>query len=296
MVAINADCVKVLREKTGAGMMDCKAALTECSGDVGAAVDFLRAKGLSNAGKKADRVAAQGLVAISLDGKKASIIELNSETDFVAKNDKFQTLASNLSSVVLKASETDIEKILKLSYNSSSSVADAIAFGISVIGENIALKRAHISSVKAGCIGSYIHNAVATGIGKIGVLVTLESDADPKKLSELANNLAMHIAAYKPMSLTIEALDKNIIERETAVLKERLVNISQGNSAKKIDEERFVQGGLTKFFAEVVLTEQYFLIDGKKKISIVIQDAEQSLGSKITISSIVRFQVGEDNL
>lgn len=296
-MVISAESVKALREKTGAGMMDCKSALTQCDGDVNAAIDFLRAKGLANAEKKADRVAAQGLVSISVHKgwNMASIIELNSETDFVAKNDKFQSLAANLSNIVLESGEQDITKFCDMQYNNNVKVKDAIIEGIAVIGENINLRR--IDALKVdGVVESYVHGAVASGMGKIGVIIAIESTGQHTKIAKLGKELAMQVAAYRPIAIAIDGVNKSLIERETSVLKERLTNITQeSGGTKKIDEAKFLQGGLAKFYSEVVLMEQIFLLDSKKKVSTVINELEKEIGATIKITKVIRYQVGEED-
>ncbi len=281
MTVINAKAVADLREKTGAGMMDCKKALVETNGDFEAAVDFLRKKGLAATAKKAGRITAEGLVAVITKGNTGAVLELNSETDFVAKNDKFQTLAQNLVSGFISAS-TDFESF-------KAANAGAVAENIAVIGENITLRRAEKLSVSKGAVISYVHNAITNGLGKIGVLVALESDASEDKLSQLGKQIAMHIAATKPESLNVSDLDPAL------VAKERQFIVDQAKASGKPDAviEKMVEGRLVKFYEQVVLTEQLFVMDGKTRISQVVEDTGKQIGASIKIAGFVRFNIGE---
>jgi elongation factor Ts len=220
MAAITAQMVKELREKTGAGMMDCKAALTETDGDMEAAVDWLRAKGLSKAAKKADRVAAEGLIAVALSPKAGAVVEVNSETDFVARNDQFQAMVKEIAGLAAKAGG-DVKKLGAAKTSSGKAVTDHIQEMVGKIGENMSLRRTAALKVKDGVVASYVHNSVAPDLGKIGVLVALESKADKAKLAELGKQIAMHVAAASPLALTAEEIDPEVVERERAIFTEQ---------------------------------------------------------------------------
>jgi elongation factor Ts len=287
MANITAQMVKELRESTGAGMMDCKAALTETQGDMTAAQDWLRKKGLSKAAKKAGRVAAEGLIGVLVQGTRGVLVEVNSETDFVARNDLFQGLVKMIADVALGAG-TDVEKI-NAAKAGSITVADAVADTIAKIGENMTLRRAASLSVKQGAVGSYVHNSVVDGLGKIGVLVALESTGDKAKLEPLAKQLAMHVASTNPQSLTVADLDNAVVERERAVLAEKA-----GQTGKAADIiTKMVEGGIRKFHQEVVFLEQAFIMDGKTKVSKVVEDAAKQVGGPVRIAGYLRFQLGE---
>ena len=291
MVDISASIVKELRDKTGAGMMDCKKALLECGASVDNATDWLRKKGLASAGKKTGRIASEGVVSIAVDGNKAVIIELNAETDFVAKNEKFQALARSLLSIALKNNVTDLDSLLttKFSDNSDKTVQEEIMGHIATIGENISLRRLEVLSIASGVIGSYVHNAVSDSMGKIGVLVSLESDVSNEIMKSLAKQISMHIAAAKPESLSVEQLDQNIIEREKAIFSEQAIASGKPESVV----EKMVEGRIRKFCEEVVLLEQSYAIDGKTKISQMISDAAKQVGADITVTGFVRYALGE---
>jgi elongation factor Ts len=284
---ISALLVKNLREKTGAGMMDCKKALVETNGDFEASIDWLRKKGLSSAAKKADRTAAEGLAAIMVEGKTGAIIEINSETDFVARNDKFQNLVTSISKLALKSS--DVESLKSAMMPSGKAVSDEIIENIATIGENLNLRRMDIINLTDGAIGAYVHNSVADGLGKIAVIVGLESKADKTKLAELGKKIAMHIAASKPQLIDIPSLDKDLIQRE------RDIFIEQSRASGKPDNiiEKMAEGRINKFYEEVVLLEQTFVMDGKLKISEVLDNASKELGEAIKLTSFVRYEVGE---
>jgi elongation factor Ts len=281
MTVINAKAVADLREKTGAGMMDCKKALVETAGDLEAAVDFLRKKGLAATAKKAGRITAEGLVAVVTNGTTGAVLELNSETDFVAKNDKFQFLAASLAKNFI-AYSGDFESFKTANTNQ-------IAESIAVIGENMTLRRAEKLSVSKGAVISYVHNAIATGLGKIGVLVALESDASEDKLTQLGKQIAMHIAATRPESLNVSELDPALVAKERAFI------VDQAKSSGKPDAviEKMVEGRLVKFYEQVVLTEQLFVMDGKTRISQVIEDAGKQIGTSIKITGFIRYNIGE---
>ena len=284
---ISASAVKDLREKTGAGMMDCKKALSETKGDFEAAIDWLRTKGLSNAAKKADRVAAEGLTAVKVEGNQGAVIEVNSETDFVARNEKFQELVKNIAGLALKHSNVKELKSAKLS--SGKTVSEAIVENVATIGENITLRRTQTVKVKDGVIGSYVHNAVTPGLGKISVIVGLESTGDKEKLTSLGKQIAMHIAAAKPASLNVEALDQALITREKNIF------IEQAKASGKPDNiiEKMVEGRVRKFYEEVVLLEQVFIIDGKTKISEMLANTAKEIEAEVTLTDFVRFELGE---
>lgn len=289
MAEISASQVKELREKTGAGMLDCKKALSETAGDVEAAVDWLRKKGLSAAAKKSGRVAAEGLVAIALAGNKAAAIELNAETDFVARNDQFQALAENIAKVALETGQSDAEALKGTAYPGGATVQDAITNAISTIGENMNLRRAALLSAKEGFIASYVHGAIREGLGKIGVLVAVETPSKDEKVKDLGKQIAMHIAAAKPEALNRDGVDASKLERERDVLKEQA--IASGKPAEIA--EKMVEGRLRKYYEEVVLLEQLFVIDGKTKISDVIAGVSKEVGAPISITGYNLFVLGE---
>ncbi len=284
---VNASLVKELREKTGAGMMDCKKALTENNGDFQAAVDWLRTKGLAAAAKKADRVAAEGLVALKVDGLVAAAAEINSETDFVARNDKFQNLVREVTNLALK--HHDLDSLKAAVMVDGKTVAENIIENIATIGENMNLRRVATLKVSEGVIASYVHNAVADGMGKIAVLVALESSADKVKLAALGKQLAMHIAAAKPQSLDSTGVDQALISKEKEIF------VEQSRASGKPDNiiEKMVEGRIRKFLEEIVLLEQVFVIDGKIRISEVLANASKELGTPVKISSFVRYELGE---
>lgn len=284
---ISAVQVKELREKTGAGMMDCKKALSENDGDFEKAVDWLRKKGLSAASKKAGRVTAEGLVAVLVKDNFASIIELNSETDFVAKNDQFQNLVKEISSASYEVESLD--SLQGKSDKSGKTVNEILTEAIANIGENLTLRRMDYIKLSDGVIGSYIHNEVSHGMGRIGVLVALESKAEKHALANLAKQLSMHIAAARPVALRSSDLDENIVE------KERAIAFAQASSSGKPENvvEKMVEGRIRKFYEEVVLLEQIFVIDGKTKIKDLLESESKNLGLSISISKFVRFEVGE---
>ena len=280
--------IKKLREATGCGISDCNKALSDCGDDFEKSVDWLRKKGLSAAVKKGGRIAAEGLVAVYVAGKKASIIELNSETDFVARNDKFQALVAKLVKSSI-AFDGDIEKFKATTFEGLSiSVDEEIKNQIGVIGENINLRRIDSVSVENGSIVSYIHNTIAPNMGKIAVLIALESKASADKLEELGKQISMHIAATKPESLTIENLDPEKLNRETEILKEQAR--ASGKPESIID--KMIQGRIRKYYEEVVLLEQNFVMDDKKKIKDVIADFSKENG-ETKISAFKLFVLGE---
>jgi len=288
MADINAALIKELREKSGAGMMDCKKALVETNGNMDEAVDWLRKKGLAAAAKKSSRVAAEGLVAVATSGNKGAVIELNAETDFVARNDKFQDLAKNIADVALKAETNDIEALKQADFGGKT-VEDAVTSAIAVIGENMNLRRVSFLNVNQGVVAQYIHNSIAPGLGKIGVLVALESTADAGKLNDLGRQIAMHIAAAKPEALSTADVDPASLERERSVLKEQA--IASGKPAEIA--EKMVEGRIRKYYEEVVLLEQLYVMDGKTKVREVVEAAAKELGAPIQVTAYTRFLLGE---
>jgi elongation factor Ts len=288
MAAITAQMVKDLREKTGAGMMDCKAALTETGGDMEAAIDWLRAKGLSKAAKKADRVAAEGLVGVARGTKAAAVVEVNSETDFVARNEQFQTMVKEIAALALKA-KGDVKKLADAKMPGGKSVVDHIQEAVGKIGENMSLRRTALLQVKDGVVATYVHNSVAPDLGKIGVLVALESKAKADKLNELGRRIAMHVAATSPLALTAEEVDKAVVERERAIFTEQAKET--GKPANVI--EKMVQGRLDKFFKESVLLKQMFVVDSEKTVEQAVAAAEKEAGSPIKVTGFVRYALGE---
>ncbi len=289
MAEITAGLVKELREKSGAGMMDCKKALVECNGIFEEAVDWLRTKGLSAAAKKSGREAAEGLIAIAVEGNKAAIIELNAETDFVARNDKFQALARNIAKVALKTHQ-NIEQLKEAAYpEGSQTVAGAITDHIAIIGENMNLRRVGYLSVDHGVIASYMHNAISEGLGKIGVLLALESTGDKLKLLELGKKIAMHIAAARPESLDTASVSAEALEREKQIFSEQARN--SGKPESIID--KMVDGRVKKYYQEIVLLEQIFVMDNKTQITQVLVDAAKEIGAPVSIKGFLRYELGE---
>ena len=289
MAEITASLVKELREKTGAGMMDCKKALGETAGDVEKAVDWLRTKGLSAASKKAGRVAAEGLVGVAADGTRGAVVEVNAETDFVGRNDQFQKFVAAATRLALE-NGGDLAKVATAPFpGTGRDVQGELTNLIATIGENMSLRRAASLSVSDGVVVAYTHNAVAPDLGKIGVLVALESTGDKAKLGTLAKQLAMHVAATNPQSLTVADLDQAAIERERAVLAEKAGQ--QGKTAEIV--AKMVEGGLRKFHQEVVLLEQAFVMDGKTKVSKVVEDAAKLVGGPVRLVGFLRFALGE---
>ena len=292
MTTISASMVKELRTSTGAGMMDCKQALTENNGDMQAAIDWLRTKGLSKAAKKSDRVAAEGLVGVTASGTSGAVVEVNSETDFVARNEQFQELVSQIAGLSTDTGG-DVEKLLAANYpKGGGTVDDVLKETIATIGENMTVRRAATISVGEGVVSDYVHNAVAghKTLGKIGVLVALESSADTEKLSAFGRQLAMHIAAAAPLAMSIDELDSDAIE------KERAIYLEQAKESGKPQEiiEKMVEGRLRKeFFQQVVLPQQTFVIDGKATVEQAVKNAEKDLGAPVKIAGFVRFALGE---
>ncbi|MFC3580683.1 translation elongation factor Ts [Sphingomonas hylomeconis] len=287
MAEITAAAVKDLREKSGAGMMDCKKALTEANGDMNAAVDWLRAKGLAAAAKKSSRTAAEGLVGVEVNGTKGAAVEVNSETDFVAKNDQFQTFVRDVTAVALALGDS-IDTIKAASLGEKT-VEETLTNNIATIGENQAIRRAKRLEVSVGAVVPYVHNAAAPGLGKIGVLVALESEADAETLNALGRQIAMHIAAAFPLALNEEDLDPEVIERERAIATEKAAE--SGKPADII--AKMVEGGIAKYRKENALVSQLLVMDGKTKISDVVANAAKAAGKPIKLVDYVRFQLGE---
>jgi len=288
MTEITATMVKDLREKTGAGMMDCKKALTESNGDMEAAVDWLRKKGLSAAAKKAGRVAAEGLIAVASSGTKAVVVEVNAETDFVALNDKFQTFAQQVAKVAL-GTGADIEALKNATYPNGGTVQETLTNLVATIGENMSLRRAAVLAVSQGVVATYVHNAQAANVGKIGVLVALESTADTAKLLELGKQIAMHVAAARPEALSIADVDAKALERERDVLAEQ----ARASGKPEAIIAKMVEGRIKKFYEEVVLLEQVYVVDGENRVAQVVENAAKTLGAPVKLTGFVRFQLGE---
>ncbi len=288
MAEINSAMIKDLREQTGAGMMDCKKALDETKGNMQEAIDWLRKKGLAAAAKKSGRVAAEGLVAVAVAGEKAAVIELNSETDFVARNDQFQMLAKNIAALAVEQG-ANVEALKAAKGSEGKSVTDMIANLVGTIGENMNLRRSAVLSVSKGAIASYVHSSIAPGLGKIGVLVAVETTGDKAKAEALGKQIAMHIAAARPDALSVADVDPAKLERERTVFKEQAI---ASGKAPEI-AEKMVEGRIRKYYEEVVLLEQIYVMDNKTKISQVLKDAEKDIGAPVKISSFVRFNLGE---
>lgn len=288
MTEISAAMVKDLRVKSGAGMMDCKKALAETGGDIEAAVDWLRKKGLATAAKKAGRVAAEGLVGIAVAPGKGAVVEINSETDFVARNAQFQGLVTKTAQLALSHGGS-VEALAAAPFDGAKSVQDEITAAVATIGENMSLRRVTTLTVGDGVVAGYMHNALVPGLGKIGVLVALESTGDKAKLEALGKQIAMHVAAANPQSLDVTSLDPAAIERERAVL------LEQAKASGKTEEiaAKMVEGRLRKFYEDVVLLEQVFVVDGERRVSKVVQDAAKEMGVPVTLKGFARYALGE---
>jgi elongation factor Ts len=287
MANITAQMVKDLREMTGAGMMDCKAALGECAGELDAAVDWLRKKGLSKAAKKAGRVAAEGLIGVALKNSKGVVVEVNSETDFVARNDLFQGLVKMTANAALDVG-ADLEKI-KTAKVGNNTIADAISETIAKVGENMTLRRAAALSVGTGAIASYVHNSVSEGLGRIGVIVALDSTGKTDELATLGRMIAMHVAASSPQAVHSLGLDPAVVQREKDVLAEKFK--AQGKPANVID--KIVDSGLKTFYKEVCLLDQAYIHDPNKSVAQALKEAEGKAGAPIKIAGFVRYALGE---
>ena len=286
-MAISASMVKELRDKTGAGMMDCKNALNENDGDIEAAIDWLRAKGIAKADKKSGRTAAEGLVAVASEGAKAAIVEFNTETDFASRNEEFQKLAAGMAKVAL-GTDGSVDAINAADLDGKS-VADSITSAIATIGENMSLRRAAVMEVSEGVVASYIHNAVSDGLGKIGVLVALESSGDAAALAGIGRQVAMHVAATNPLAATRDDMDAEVVEREKAIF------VESARESGKPDNiiEKMVEGRIRKFYEENVLMSQTFVIDGENSVEQALKNAEKDAGAEIALKGFVRFQLGD---
>jgi elongation factor Ts len=289
MAGITAALVKQLRDQTGAGMMDCKAALTESEGDLETATDWLRKKGLAAAAKKAGRLTSEGLIGVRVETRRGAVVEINSETDFVARTDTFQSLVRVVAELALAAGG-DLDRLLQLPVpGTGRSVAAEIAHAISVIGENINLRRSALVEVDQGVVGSYVHGALAPGLGKIGVLIGLRSAGDGEQLAALGKQLAMHVAAARPQAVSADRLDSALVARERAIYAE------QARASGKPDNivDKIVDGRMRKYHEEVVLLEQPFVIDPDLKVKDAIDRLAETLGSSIVVTGFVRFALGE---
>ncbi len=288
MAEITAATVKELRERTGAGMMDCKKALGETQGEMEAAIDWLRTKGLAAAAKKAGRTAAEGLVGVAVRGTRGAVVEVNSETDFVAKNEQFQDFVRTVSGLALETGG-DVEKLAGEAWPTGGTVQEKLTANIATIGENQSLRRAAMLEVGKGVVVSYVHNAVVPNLGKIGVLVALESEADSGALMALGKQLAMHIAAAAPIALRGEDLESTLIERERSIASEKASET--GKPAEIV--AKMVDGAIAKFRKENALMSQLFVIDNKTRIEDVVAAEAKKLGTDIALKDYVRFQLGE---
>ena len=289
MAQITAALVKELREKTGAGMMDCKKALGENHGDVEASIDWLRTKGLATAAKKAGRVASEGLVGIAIDGTKGAVVEINAETDFVARNETFQDFVTTASNIALTTGN-DVDALKAAPFpGEERNVQEQLTHMIATIGENMSIRRVQTLSVDKGIVSSYIHTALAPGIGKIGVLVALETEADAAKADAFGKQLAMHVAAAKPQSISRDDIDQEVVDRERAIFTEQARE--SGKPAEIV--EKMVEGRIRKFYEEACLVDQTFVIDGDSKVSTAIEAASKEAGGPITLKGFSLFVLGD---
>lgn len=289
MAEVTAALVKELRERTGAGMMDCKRALGDSAGDIEAAVDWLRKKGLAAAAKKAGRIAAEGLVGVATSDRAGAVVEVNSETDFVARNKEFQTFVQAVCRLAVTG-DGSLEGLLRMPFpGSPRTVDEELAQLVATIGENLVLRRVQRLAVAEGAVCSYIHNSLGAGIGKIGVLVALASDAAVQPLTELGRPLAMHVAAANPLYLDIASVPAHAVERERDVLRAQ----ARDSGKSEAIVERMVEGRLRKFYEEVVLLEQVFVVDGERKVAKVVEDAAKTIGAPIRLTGFARFVLGE---
>ena len=288
-MTMSIELVKELRLKTSAGMMDCKKALTECSGDINSAIDWLRKKGLASASKKSGRISAEGLIGVFTDENKGAIIEVNSETDFVARNPEFQEFVYNLSKVSISLNG-DVKLLEKNLYpNSDKNIDEVLKEKIAKIGENLIIRRSNYLEVNKGIIASYIHNPQTKDLGKIGVLIAIESSASSDKLLNFGKKIAMHVAAASPASVNIDDLSKDLVDRERKVL------VDQAIASGKPEEiaKKMVEGRLRKFYSEVVLMEQIYVVDGETRVSDIISKYSKELNEEIKIKSFIRYNIGE---
>lgn len=288
MAEITAAMVKELREKTGAGMMDCKKALAETNGDIAAAADWLREKGILKAAKKADRVAAEGLIGVAASGKAAALVEVNSETDFVARNDGFQNAVREIANIALTV-DGDVVKLAHSPASSGGTVNEMLQGLVATIGENMTLRRAAALSVSEGVVATYIHNQAGEGLGKIGVLVALESPGDASRLTDLGRKVAMHVASMKPLATTTAELDPNVVEKERQILTAQAAE--SGKPANVI--EKMVEGRIRKFYQESVLVEQAFVMDPDVTVGKFIENAGKNMAAPVKLKGFVKFEVGE---
>jgi elongation factor Ts len=288
MAEITAGSVKELRERTGAGMMDCKKALAENNGEMEAAIDWLRAKGLAAAAKKAGRTAAEGLVGVAVEAHRGAVVEVNSETDFVAKNETFQDFVRNVAKLALD-NGADVEALGNVAYPDGGTVSEKLTDNIAKIGENQSLRRAAVLEVGKGAVVSYVHNAVTPGLGKIGVLVALESEASADALNALGKQIAMHVAAAHPLALSAEELPEDLVERERGIAMEK----ARESGKPQNIIEKMVEGGLAKFRKDNALMSQLFVMDNKTPVADVVASAGKDAGSPIVLKGFVRFQLGE---
>lgn len=289
MAAITAGLVKELREKTGAGMMDCKKALVETDGDLELAVDWLRKKGLAAAAKKAGRVASEGLIAVQSAGTRGAIVEVNSETDFVSRNEEFQAFVKSLAEIAI-TTDGEIAKLLAAPYpGTDNTVEEQVTAMIARIGENMVARRSAVLRVDQGVISTYVHNQVAPGLGKIGVLVALESEGDTAKLDALGKQVAMHVCAANPQAVSRDQVDAEAVERERTILAD------QARASGRPDNiiEKMVEGRLRKYYEDVVLTEQTFVIDGETKVAAALEAAAKDIGAPVAVTGFVRLALGE---
>jgi elongation factor Ts len=287
-MSVTASMVKELRDKTGAGMMDCKSALTETSGDLEAAVDWLRAKGLSKAAKKAGRVAAEGLIGVATAKDRAVMVEVNSETDFVARNADFQKLVAGVAQAAL-GTDGSLAAVNAAKMPDGAKVEDAIKAAVATIGENMTLRRAAMISVPSGSVATYVHGAVAPGLGKIGVIVGFKSAGDANKLAAIGRQVAMHVAAANPLAVRVEELDRDVVARERGVYAEQ----ARESGKPEAIIEKMVEGRIRKFYEEVVLLSQAFVVDTEKTVAQALKAAEADVGGAIEVTKFEVFRLGE---
>ncbi len=289
MAEITASLVKELREKTGAGMMDCKKALVETGGNVEEAVDFLRKNGLAAAAKKSGRVASEGLIGVATKDGAGSVVEINAETDFVARNDDFQAFVSAVADIMLDHGD-NFEAVANAAFpDTERTVGEQLTHNIATIGENMSMRRGQSLNVDQGCVVSYVHNALSVGLGKIGVLVALESKGNHAALEQLGRQIAMHVAAARPEALSVESIAPEALERERSVL------VDQAKASGKPDNiiEKMVEGRLRKYYEEVALMEQIFVVDNETKIAKVVENAAKEMGVPVALTGFVRYELGE---
>ncbi len=288
MAEITAALVKQLRDKTGAGMMDAKKALVENNGDLDASADWLREKGILKAAKKADRIAAEGLIGVASTGKAAALVEVNSETDFVARNEGFQKAVREVANIAL-ANDGDVVKVAHATSSTGGTVNEMLQGLVATIGENMSLRRAGAISVSEGVVATYIHNVAADGLGKIGVLVALESPGDASRLTDLGRKVAMHIASMKPLAATTAELDPAVVEKERQI--QTAIAAESGKPANVV--EKMVEGRIRKFYQESVLVEQAFVMDSDVTVGKFIENAGKNMGAPVKLKGFVKFEVGE---